>query len=84
MAYMLQKRTMSFHSYEKVSVLNNINVIITPTSMTFKKDFIDALFTFLYTKKKKKLNALNPFLNWPLYASLANPRDDDSFIPLVN
>lgn len=42
---------MSFHPYEKVSVSNNINAIITPTSMTFKKDFIDALFTFLYTKK---------------------------------
>lgn len=38
---------MSFHSYEKVSASNNIKAIITPTSMTFKKDFIDALFTFL-------------------------------------
>lgn len=48
---MFQKKNMSFHSYEKVSVSNNINAIITPASMTFKKDFIDALFTFLYTKK---------------------------------
>lgn len=49
---MLQKRTMSFHSHEKVSVSNNINAIITPTSMTFKKDFVDALLPCFTPKKK--------------------------------